>query len=152
DLLISLDTDIIIANDFSKYIDDSVICAKPVDRDILNLDQWKHLFSYFDLELPVERYITSFDYLYTIPYFNSGVLSIPRKYIPSLYESWKLFVKKLLESCEKLDYVATNSFFIDQFALSLALAQNKIPSKPLPLEMNFPTHCMVHENFNPQII
>lgn len=27
-----------------------------------------------------------------------------------------------------------------------------IPSKPLPLEMNFPTHFTIHENFEPQII
>lgn len=150
DLLVSLDTDIVVANDFSKYIDESAVGAKPVDQDPLSIEQWQRLFSYFDLNLPIERYLTSFHYTYTIPYFNSGVLLVPRRFVQNLYESWKSFVKKLLESYKNLGDISTNSFFTDQFALSLALAETKIPHKALPLEMNFPTHYDIHKNFEPE--
>jgi len=149
EFLISLDTDVVVTNDFSSFIDESKVGAKPVDQDPLSLGNWSQLFGYFGLEVPQERYLTSFQMSETIPYFNSGVLLIPKKYVEKLYEKWKWFVFKLLDSYKDLPEIKKHSFFTDQLALSLALTKAKIPHKELPLEMNFPTHSEVHNYTKP---
>lgn len=149
DFLVSLDTDMVIARDFSIFLDENKVGAKPVDQDPISIDDWKILFEYFELDLPEERYLTSFQMKETIPYFNSGVLLIPQKFVANLYESWKSYVYKLLDSYDELPEIKKHSFFTDQFALSLALKDTKTPHNALPLEMNFPTHIDVHEKINP---
>ena len=84
DFLVCLDTDIIIADDFSLFFDESKVCAKPVDQDPLTIDSWKKLFAYFGLEMPQERYLTSFHMKETIPYFNIMIRYICIKYMPKL--------------------------------------------------------------------
>lgn len=149
EFLVVLDTDVVITNDFSLFLDEQSIGAKPVDQDPLSLEEWEHLFGYFGLDLPQERYLTSFNMKETIPYFNSGVLLIPRKFVAKLYEVWKSYVYKLLDSYKDLPEIEKHSFFTDQFALSLALKDAKIPHNALPLEMNFPTHENIHKKMNP---
>lgn len=150
DFLVSLDTDMVIARDFSSFFDEDKVGAKPVDQDPLSINDWRILFEYFDLDLPKERYLTSFHMKETIPYFNSGVLLMPKKYLANLYESWKSFVYKLLDSYDELLEIKKHSFFTDQFALSLALIETKTPHNALLLEMNFPTHIDVHEKIKTQ--
>ena len=150
DILIVLDTDVIICNDFTSIIKNDLFQAKPVDQDPLTIEQWKNLFRFFGLELSKERYLTNFHRTETIPYFNSGVLIIPRQYVSKLYVSWKEFVIKLLESYPELGNIGNHSFFTDQFALSLALCKNQIPFDELPLKMNFPTHNEIHPSFKPE--
>lgn len=152
DYLVALDTDIVIAKDFSEFLTGSEIQAKPVDNDPLSIDQWKNLFNYFGLELTSTRYLTSFTMTETIPYFNSGVLIIPQKHVQILYETWKSFVHQLLKSYDDLPDIQKHSFFTDQFALALSVAKIGLPHKPLPLEMNFPTHVPIHKDLNPEKI
>jgi hypothetical protein len=150
DYLVALDTDIVVARDFSSFLKQSAIGAKPVDHDPLTFDQWRSLFEYFGLEFPSSRYRTSFTLSQTIPCFNSGVLLIPRQYVSTLSEIWAEYVHKLLEAYEELHEIAEHSFFTDQFALSLALASGQLPHRALPLEMNFPTHSPVHTRLSPE--
>jgi len=152
DYLVALDTDIVISRDFSDFLGKPAIAAKPVDNDPLNFNQWEDLFNYFDLKVPPERYTTCFALKQTIPYFNSGVLIIPKKYASTLYGTWKSFVYKLLDAYVELPEIAKNSFFTDQFALSLALTKEKLPYFELPLEMNFPTHIHIHDDFKPNLV
>jgi len=152
EFLIALDTDVVITKDFSEFLDQSKVSAKPVDQDPLSLEDWKTLFDFFGLKVPKERYLTHFTLQETIPYFNSGVLLVPKKFIKTLYETWKKYVQRLLSSYDDLSKIKKHSFFTDQFALSLALTDAGIPHNALPLEMNFPTHIDVHKDWNPNII
>jgi len=152
DYLVALDTDIVVAGDFSKFMRNDAIGAKPVDQDPLDLDTWKSLFAHYGLQLPQERYKTSFHFSDTIPYFNSGVILVPKKYVDVLYQKWKFFVAKLEEEYENLPTISQHTFFTDQFAFTLALASANIPHFALPLEMNFPTHSPIHENLNPEVM
>ncbi|MGI0011648.1 MAG: hypothetical protein ACREAE_09640, partial [Nitrosopumilaceae archaeon] len=70
DLLVALDTDIVIANDFSAFIYEDRICGKPVDSEPLGLENWKNIFKYFGMTVPSERYLTCFTMIETIPWFN----------------------------------------------------------------------------------
>jgi len=153
DYLVSLDVDILIRGDFSSYIDDRHIKAKTADMTPLTLEQWKLIFNNFGLEMPKMRYKTHFDLEKTIPYFNTGVLIIPRKYLSILHDSWKKFVTALLDSYSSLPKdISKHSHFNNQFAFSLALIHSKLPYHDLPLEMNFPTHHPIHSFFQPEKI
>jgi len=150
DVLVALDSDVVISNDFTKYIDLNNFRAKPVDQDPFSMENWETIYEYFGVELPQDRYLTSFYKTETIPYYNSGVLLIPRKYLSPLYDTWKNFVEKLLNSYNEIPEIKKHSFFTDQISLSLALAFLKIPQNPLPIEMNFPTNYKIHEYFKPE--
>jgi len=150
DYLVSLDADVVIANDFSHFIEEEGVGAKPVDMDPLTMLQWKELFEYFRIEFPQERYLTSFTQVQTIPYFNIGVLIIPRKYVSKIYQSWKDIVPKMIDAYEDLPFLAKYPVFTIQFAFSLVLAETKTPHYSLPLEMNFPTHQDIHHNLKPE--
>jgi len=159
DVLIALDTDIIVTSDFTNYIDKNNISAKIVDTDCLGLENWKKLFHFFELDVPLKRFQTCITNVKTIPWFNSGVLFIPKKYSLILYKLWVQYTQKLLEHYYSLSFLSGDSFnddrnfiFIDQYALALAIHDHKLPYNPLPLEFNFPTHYLVHENFNPNEI
>jgi len=152
DVLVALDSDIVVVDDFSKYIDLENFSAKPVDNDQFSMENWETIYNFFKVQFPKERYFTSFHNRETIPYFNSGVLIIPRKYLSDLYDLWQSFAKKLLNSYDEMPEIKEKSFFTDQIALSLAVTELKIPKRPLPLEMNFPTNRKVHESFKPDEI
>jgi len=79
DVLVALDSDIVVVNDFIKFIDQEKFSAKPVDQDPFSMENWKTIFDYFGLKIPQERHLTSFYKSETISYFNSGVLIIPQK-------------------------------------------------------------------------
>lgn len=151
DLLISLDTDIVIAGDFSDVIDGSGIGAKPDDIDPLDSKMWKNIFNHFGVTFPAEKCQTTFTMTNTIPYFNSGVLLIPQPYVGKLYDLWQLFISKLVQEYTNLAEISKNSFYTDQIALSLALSEGKFPFYALPLSMNFPTHIGSHKYNKPDI-
>jgi 2-polyprenyl-3-methyl-5-hydroxy-6-metoxy-1,4-benzoquinol methylase len=152
DYLVALDTDIVVAKDFSKFLTGSEIQAKPVDGDPLTINQWHDLFNHFNLELPTTRYLTCSTMTETIPYFNSGVLIIPKANVIPLFETWKFFVQQLLHSYDDLPHIKKYSFFTDQFALALSLVKIGLSHTPLPIEMNFPTHIPIHQSLVPDNI
>jgi len=149
DYLVALDTDIVIARDFSAQLIGHSIAAKPADSDPLTHAEWKTLFGHFNLPLPETRFLTSFNLSLTIPYFNSGVLVIPRIWVSPLRTLWREYTGRLLDAYGELAPLEKHRFFTDQIALSLALARGEIPFRELPLEMNFPIHYPVHDALEP---
>jgi|SRR5687767_11375965 len=139
DYLVAVDTDIVIARDFSVFIQGSSIAAKPAGRIRLSLDQWRRVFDYFGLEIPQARYLTTSRVDETIPYFNGGVLIIPGEHVSILRTEWQSFTRRLLDAYPELPEVAAHPVFVDEFALTLALVAAKLPFRALPLAMNFPT-------------
>lgn len=147
--LLALDTDIAVAGDFSSEILGASIAAKPADQDLLTIEEWSELFSGFGLELPQARYVTSFALKETIPYFNSGVLLLPRPFVDPLREQWSTRIRGFLDAPEKLRANDKLGYYIDQIALALALAAGRFPIRALPLSMNFPTHSRIHGAHRP---
>lgn len=149
DYLVAVDTDIVVVGDFSSQLTGNSIAAKPADSDPLTLAGWQKLFGYFNLQLPEARCLTSFTLNETIPYFNSGVIVIPRSWVSRLRTLWREYTMRLLDAYGELHEVEKYRFFTDQFALSLAIARGEIPFRELPLEMNFPIHYPVHDALEP---
>jgi len=152
DYLVMLDTDVVIARDFSNFIGIEKVGCKIASVDPLGMELWKNLFEYFGLELPTERYKTALTMIETIPYFNSGVLIIPKKFVKSLYNIWKLYIFKMLEAYGELKEISQHRFFTDQIALALALVDCKIPHYTLPVEMNFTLRGPYPQDHNPEFI
>ena len=165
DVIVMLDTDIVISHDFSEFLNTQKIMIKPEDRDPFTLDDWEQLFDYFKLPFPQKRFKTSCTAQETIPYFNGGVIIIPKIYAVELLDNWKYFIKKLLAEQKNLPENFVNSEkdhngdirFTDQIAFSLALIKSKFPYDALPLSMNYPYSGTVHhteypEKLNPFII
>jgi len=147
DVLVALDTDIIILKDFSNLIDEKKIRALRDDVDPLGLDNWKILFEHFGLKLPNERFHTYKDWKKTIPYFNNGVLFIPQPYVSQLYKIWKSYTIKLLDAYEKFPIISRYyPYYIEQYSFTLAVHGGEFSYSPLSLEMNFPTHVSLHKN------
>jgi hypothetical protein len=139
DYLVALDTDVVITRDFSLYLQGSSVAAKPAGRIRLSLDQWRKVFDYFGLDIPQARYFTTARIDETIPYFNAGILIVPKQHVPTLRTEWQSFTRRLLDAYPELPDVAEHPVFVDEFALTLALVSAKLPFRALPLSMNFPT-------------
>lgn len=151
DYLVALDPDIVVTRDFSAHVMGASVAAKPVDNERLTLKQWEGLFARFGLALPPARYTTSCAMAETVPYFNSGVLVVPRNHVQPLAAAWGSFVRRLLDTGTDVPSVVDHRFFreSDQFALTLALAEARLPFRGLPLELNFPTHRPIHPDLDP---
>jgi len=149
DYLVAVDTDIVVVRDFSFQLIGNSIAAKPADSDPLTLVQWQKIFGYFNLQLPQTRCLTSFTLSETIPYFNSGVIVIPRMWVSRLRTLWREYIVRLLDAYGDLVEIEEHRFFTDQIALSLAIARGEMPIRELPLEMNFPIHHPVHDDLEP---
>jgi hypothetical protein len=149
DWLVALDTDVVITDDFSRFLTGSTALAKPVDHDPLSMDQWTRLFRTFGLEVPPERYRTAFHWVDTIGYFNSGVLLVPGSMASKLGLVWREFIPRVLDSYADLPGVGAHAFHTDQFALALAFAEMDVTPAPLPPSMNFPTHHPMHKSCRP---
>jgi hypothetical protein len=149
DYVVALDTDVVITRDFSPYIQGSSIAAKPAGKIRLGMDEWRKVFDYFGLELPQARYFTTARIDETIPYFNAGVVIVPTEHLSTFRVEWQSFTRQLLDAYPDLPEVAAHPVFVDEFALSLALARSKLPFRALPLAMNFPTDRRVHPLLEP---
>jgi hypothetical protein len=55
DVIVMLDTDIIVANDFSKFLSTEKILIKPEDRKVISISDWQLLFDFFQIELPIRN-------------------------------------------------------------------------------------------------
>jgi hypothetical protein len=152
DYLIALDTDIVVARDFSSQITGRAIACAPAVSNPLTLEQWKALFAHFGLDLPKTRYLTFGTLDETLPYFNTGVVIVPSKLRKSVYEGWLKFILEMPRAYETFRDIPkrVTAWATDQIAFSLALADVQWPSRALPLEMNFPTKFPVHPSFEPE--
>ena len=150
DVLIALDCDTAVVRDFSSEINPQFFQAMPADMDLLTVPQWQKLFSYFDLQIPPERFNTTKKTIIT--YFSSAVMSIPKQYIKRLRNRWDEYFFGLFEYCKNLEDLAIHRYFFEELALSLAIEKEKIPYKDFPVEMNFPTNYLVKPSLLPDIM
>ena len=157
DLLVALDSDVVVAGDFSDHLDPGLLQAKQPDGDLLTIAMWTELFEHFGFALPTERHPTSLRPGWTHAYFNAGVLMVPGAFLRPLHDRWLHFIRAQIEKPpvirrlgERLrdevpEYEGATSddleglVFAEQWGLSLARHELGIPYAVLPLALNFPT-------------
>jgi len=151
DIIVMLDTDVVIADDFSKFLSTEKILIKPEDRNMFSISQWQSLYDFFKLELPTERFFTSCDEGKMIPYFNGGVIIIPKIFGQKLLERWIYYLNELLEEKQNLPSIfSENSRYFDQISFTLALSDSNLQYATLPLSMNYPYWGRVSNRENPE--
>lgn len=130
DVLVALDCDTAVTRDFSPEIspEDFRRCDSLLDP--LDINEWRYLYSYFNLTIPEdEKKIHA----------NSAILFIPRKYVIKLRNAWLYYANLITDiffSNDQFSRIGQHKYYTDQFALSLALADQKIDINLLPAEFN----------------
>lgn len=129
-----LDSDTIVVRDPLPFLRRDVFQAKIAPFPTVTHDVFERLFRHFGMPLPARTYTTGYSGTPTIPYFNAGVISIPRALAEKLTPEWRRFNNLLAGEpylaapCEK---------HIHQAALALALAATQIPVEPTGAELNY---------------
>ncbi|MCY7870783.1 hypothetical protein MOB43_16140 [Bacillus spizizenii] len=130
DVLVALDCDTAVTRDFISEISNNTFRRCDSLLDPLDLDEWKYLYNYFNLDMPRDPKKI---------HANSAVLFIPKKYVRSLREKWLHYANRITKSFffnDQWTKIGQHKYYTDQFALSLALVDLKIDVDLLPAEFN----------------
>ncbi|HEX7151440.1 MAG TPA: sulfotransferase [Thermoanaerobaculia bacterium] len=133
DVYILLDCDTLIVQDPSRYLRDDVFQAKIAPGATVTDAVFERLFAHFGIPKPPRSRTTALTGEATIPYYNGGVLVLPKPIIRTLAPVWRRFNQELADHPE---LVSNSVRHMHQASLALALAQTGVPCADLPEEMN----------------
>ena len=134
DVLVMLDCDMIVKGDFAEEVRPGRVRAVPAGRDILDAARWQRLFALREVPLPDRTCVTSVTGQRTYPYFNSGVLFVPRELCGVLREHWLGHLRWILDS--GVAALGMDRLRKDQIPLAVALASARLAVDPLPVNLN----------------
>lgn len=134
DVLLVLDCDTMIVQDPLPYLSGDAFRGKITPTPTVTDDVFERLFAHFRLPKPPRSRITPFSETPTIPYFNAGVLAMPRTLARTLAPLWRKYNVLL---ADRPELAAPCQRHIHQASLALALAETGVPCVDLPMEMNF---------------
>lgn len=130
DVLVALDCDTAVTRDFTPEISPDSFRRCDSLLDPLDIHAWRSLYKYFHLAMPEDEKKV---------HANSAVLFIPKKHVKKLRDAWLRYAYLLTDTFFTNDpygKIGQHKYYTDQFALSLALADQKIESHLLPAEFN----------------
>jgi hypothetical protein len=142
DVLLAVDCDIAVARDPTPLISSEAISVVPADTDPLHTAQWRELLATLEIA-PRQRSVRATTTGRPMPpYFNSGVVAVPRGLCAPLLSSWSAALDEVSELWLRDAKVIPRSkrFFADQYALMAALLRDGLPWSAASRELNFPTH------------
>lgn len=137
DVLLMLDCDVIIRGDLSDELATSVLRATPAGKSHLSDASWRKLYGDLGIVAPERRYTTAVTGKLTYPYFNTGVLVVPRDVCEPLDEHWRRQLSRVLDMAAVQP--ALSAFRKDQIPFACALASAGIDIDLLPLNLNLAT-------------
>lgn len=148
DVLVALDCDVVVVDDISGNVPRARIGAKPADYDYLTEPEWLRLNHALGLTPAPRALIATSSGERIRPYFNSGVLTVPRALCAALEHHWIAIhadLRRVLAGQPRL-LPRHVQLHVDQLALALAISAAELPYAGLPLSMNFPTHVPVRRS------
>jgi hypothetical protein len=134
DILFLLDCDTIIVRDPLPYLTADAFQAKVEPAPTVSDQVFEGLFKHFKIPKPPRSRIAPFTGTPMIPYFNAGVVVIPKSLARTLAPVWRRYNQTLADHPE---LVAPCQRHMHQASLALALAEIGLPCADLPVEMNF---------------
>jgi len=151
DVLILMDTDMIVTKDFSNEINLNCVSGKIVDLPNPEILVLNKIFSEAGIERTFGEIKTDLSEELTYAgNFNGGLYVIPQKYIESVYTSWRKWALWLLDM--KLLHEAGKGTHVDQVSFCMAIHENGIPIEHLHRKYNFPTHINFLKDIAPVVI
>jgi hypothetical protein len=149
DWLVVIDTDAVVAKDFSAELREPAILARAAYSCPLGLDEWESLFGFFGLDLPLARMTMLHDLTETVPYFNVGGLFIPGRHVQALRDAWLDTTEAILSEEARFANVTRHRRVLDQLAFTVALFRAGLPHAEVPVELNLSTHPALHPSLDP---
>lgn len=145
DVMLAVDCDIAVADDPASLVSDDAIHVVPADMDPLTEPQWRELLAGLAIDPGPRSVRATMTGLHMYPYFNSGVVAIPRRLCAELLAAWTQGLRDLDDVCRRRpDGVAhTKRFYADQIALMAALRRG-LPWTVASRELNLATHVTLH--------
>src|SRR5690349_10962099 len=140
DVLVALDCDIVLVGDVSKWLSVERFGAKPADYDYAAGAEWALLFRRLGIEPPPRTAVATSTGRTMVPYFNSGVMFIPRWLCSQLLNAWRGTLAEIHAYAEIEPSALPFPFVSDQVALACAVQRLGAPYGMLPVGLNFPTH------------
>ncbi|MGH9156426.1 MAG: hypothetical protein ACRD1K_11470, partial [Acidimicrobiales bacterium] len=134
DVLVMMDCDMIVKGDFASEVRPGRLRMLPAGRDLLDDATWRKLFRLVDAPLPRPDCVTTVTGQATYPYYNSGVLFVPREACAALHEHWARHLDWILGP--GLAQLGMDRLRKDQIPLAAALATAGLEVDPLPVNMN----------------
>ncbi|MET0146655.1 MAG: hypothetical protein ABW328_17980 [Ilumatobacteraceae bacterium] len=149
DVLLMLDTDTIVVGDIGSYAVPDAVAIKPENRDPYPEGCWEAIYTDLGIAVPTRSVVMTSTAQVTYPYFNSGVLAVPRPLCATLLASWSKRVDDVLDLYERRPDVvpAKERHWTNQLALALAVAGDDIAVARLPVAANLSTTVTVHPLF-----
>lgn len=145
DILLAVDCDIAVAEDPTPLLSVDAISVVAADLDAFTTGQWAEISDGLGLVRP-ERFVTATTTGQPMyPYFNSGVIGVPRALCADLLAAWGAALKDLDELWRLRPAMIPPSkrFYTEQLGLAVALARG-LPWAPASPELNFATHVDLH--------
>lgn len=145
DILLAVDCDIVVAEDPASHLSDTAISVVPADKDPFTDGQWRQIFDGLALEQRERSVRATRTGQPMYPYFNSGVIGVPRGLCADLFAAWMRALKDLdgLWQRQPNTIPRRRRFFTEQLGLSVALWRG-MPWIVASPELNFPTHVALH--------
>ena len=144
DILVCLDCDVVVVDDFALRIPADAVGAKPVEYDLFTEAEWQQMFGAVGLTPPGRSLRATSSGRAIRPYFNSGVMTVPFGHCAELRDHYGSCHAELAELLERKRHPVHLAIHLDQVALAVAIASGRIPWAALPVSMNFPCHVPVH--------
>lgn len=135
DVLVAIDCDVIVTGDISQHLERDAIGIVPAGRDHLTPAQWRDIYGLFGIDAPEPSCVMRVTGQRTYPYFNTGVMSVPRELGPRMLETWTDFLKNM----ERVHERWPNVLHENQIAFALAVARANLPLRELPVGLNLST-------------
>jgi hypothetical protein len=153
DLLLAIDTDTLVVGDVGAYGDPSAVAVKPENLDPYPAGAWRALYAHLGIPEPSRSQVTTSTGQVSHPYYNSGVLFVPRHQCRPLLAAWARRVADVLAVYEdRPDIVPPRQrHWTNQLALALAVVGDCLPVTPLPVAANLSTTVRVHPLFAHQV-
>jgi hypothetical protein len=145
DILLAVDCDIAVAADPAPLVSADMISVVPADVDPFTDGQWRQIFDALAIEGRERSVHATTTGRPMYPYFNSGVIGVPRGMCATLFASWTQALKDLDGLWQRQPNLIPRRrrFFTEQLGLSVALRRG-LPWSVASRELNFATHVPLH--------
>ncbi len=140
DVAVVLDSGSMVAGDFSGYVTDRCIGARLADECPLSVSEWERAAAHLDRDLTRMRLTLPGSGEDAPPYFDPGLLIVPRLLLAEVCGEWRETAERLAT----LHLVDGDPSVLAAQALSFVLHRSRLPVRVLPLELGFPVGRSLH--------
>lgn len=153
DVLVMIDTDTLVLGDITGWATPDAVAVKPENDDPYSRACWRRVFAALGIAEPSRSLVTTSTGKLTYPYYNTGVMLVPRDRCGDLGDAWSKRVHQALELYDRRPDVVPpgQRHWTNQLAFALAVVGDGIPVTDLPVAANLSTTKKVHPLFSHQV-